>query len=149
PLAMLDFNGVFLRVNPAWNALLGRTERELVGTSIMDLLHPDDVASTQNALTHTISRVLPLFENRYKHVDGTYHWFGWTAAPSNSVIFALGKHLTNEKQRIEALRITEEALRQSQKMEAVGQLTGGLAHDFDNLLMGVTGNMELPQSRVK
>ena len=149
PLAMLDFNGVFLRVNPAWNALLGRTERELVGTSIMDLLHPDDVASTQNALTHTISRVLPLFENRYKHVDGTYHWFGWTAAPSNGVIFALGKHLTNEKQRIEALRITEEALRQSQKMEAVGQLTGGLAHDFNNLLMGVTGNMELLQSRVK
>lgn len=117
PLAMLDFNGIFLRVNPAWDALLGRTERELIGTSIMDLLHPDDVASTQNALTHTISRVLPLFENRYKHVDGTYHWFGWTAAPSNGVIFALGKHLTNEKQRIEALRITEEALRQSQKME--------------------------------
>ncbi len=149
PLAMLDFNGIFLRVNPAWTALLGRTERELIGTSIMDLLHPDDVASTQNALTHTISRVLPLFENRYKHVDGTYHWFGWTAAPSNGVIFALGKHLTNEKQRIEALRITEEALRQSQKMEAVGQLTGGLAHDFNNLLMGVTGNMELLQSRVK
>ncbi|WP_122433002.1 response regulator [Pseudomonas viridiflava] len=117
PLAMLDFNGIFLRVNPAWDALLGRTERELIGTSIMDLLHPDDVASTQNALTHTISQVLPLFENRYKHVDGTYHWFGWTAAPSNGVIFALGKHLTNEKQRIEALRITEEALRQSQKME--------------------------------
>ncbi|WP_122872389.1 response regulator, partial [Pseudomonas viridiflava] len=89
------------------------------------------------------------FENRYKHVDGTYHWFGWTAAPGNGVIFALGKHLTNEKQRIEALRITEEALRQSQKMEAVGQLTGGLAHDFNNLLMGVTGNMELLQSRVK
>ncbi|WP_449125103.1 response regulator [Pseudomonas viridiflava] len=149
PLAMLDFNGIFLRVNPAWTALLGRTERELIGTSIMDLLHPDDVASTQNALTHTISQVLPLFENRYKHVDGTYHWFGWTAAPSNGVIFALGKHLTNEKQRIEALRITEEALRQSQKMEAVGQLTGGLAHDFNNLLMGVTGNMELLQSRVK
>ncbi|WP_162863262.1 PAS domain-containing protein, partial [Pseudomonas viridiflava] len=149
PLAMLDFNGIFLRVNPAWTALLGRTERELIGTSIMDLLHPDDVARTQNALTHTISQVLPLFENRYKHVDGTYHWFGWTAAPSNGVIFALGKHLTNEKQRIEALRITEEALRQSQKMEAVGQLTGGLAHDFNNLLMGVTGNMELLQSRVK
>ncbi len=149
PLAMLDFNGIFLRVNPAWDALLGRTEREMIGTSILDLLHPDDVASTQKALTHTISHVLPLFENRYKHVDGTYHWFGWTAAPGNGVIFALGKHLTNEKQRIEALRITEEALRQSQKMEAVGQLTGGLAHDFNNLLMGVTGNMELLQSRVK
>ncbi|MEE5103077.1 response regulator [Pseudomonas alliivorans] len=149
PLAILDFNGIFLSVNPAWNALLGRTERELVGTSIMDLLHPDDVVNTQNALTHTIHHVLPLFENRYQHIDGTYHWFGWTAAPGNGVIFALGKHLTHEKQRIEALRITEEALRQSQKMEAVGQLTGGLAHDFNNLLMGVTGNMELLQSRVK
>ncbi|MEE4704818.1 response regulator [Pseudomonas alliivorans] len=149
PLAILDFNGIFLSVNPAWNALLGRTKREMVGTSIMDLLHPDDVLNTQNALKHTIHHVLPLFENRYQHIDGTYHWFGWTAAPGNGVIFALGKHLTHEKQRIEALRITEEALRQSQKMEAVGQLTGGLAHDFNNLLMGVTGNMELLQSRVK
>lgn len=149
PLAMLDFNGIFLRVNPAWTSILGRTEDELVGTSILNLLHPDDVASTQNALTHTIHHVLPLFENRYQHVDGAYHWFGWTAAPGNGVIFALGKDLTDEKQRIEALRLTEEALRQSQKMEAVGQLTGGLAHDFNNLLMGVTGNIELLQSRVK
>ncbi|CAM3064706.1 hybrid sensor histidine kinase/response regulator [Pseudomonas floridensis] len=149
PLAILDFNGIFLRVNPAWTHILGRDERELVGTSIMNLLHPDDVANTENALQHTINHVLPLFENRYRHVDGSYHWFGWTAAPGNGVIFALGKHLNHEKQRIEALRITEEALRQSQKMEAVGQLTGGLAHDFNNLLMGVTGNMELLQSRVR
>ncbi|MBM0139236.1 response regulator [Pseudomonas cannabina] len=149
PLAILDFNGMFLRVNPAWTAILGRTQQELLGSSIMTLLHPDDVGNTQNALKHAVSHVLPLFENRYQHVDGTYHWFGWTAAPGNGIIFALGKHLNHEKQRIEALRVAEETLIQSQKMEAVGQLTGGLAHDFNNLLMGITGNMELLLSRIR
>ncbi|GJD58648.1 Blue-light-activated protein [Methylobacterium dankookense] len=143
------FDAVIVAVNPAWTTLLGWSEDELVGRSFTDLLHPNDAASTAAAVGDlSAGAVIPRFENRYRHRDGSYRWLSWTAVPDASFIHAVGRDFTVEKEAAEALAKTEEALRQSQKMEAVGQLTGGLAHDFNNLLAGISGSLELMQTRM-
>jgi PAS domain S-box-containing protein len=143
------FDATIVAVNPAWTTLFGWSEADLVGRSFMDLVHPDDAASTAAAAGDlSDGSVIPRFENRYRHKDGSYRWLSWTAVPDESFIHAVGRDVQAEREAAAALALTEEALRQAQKMEAVGQLTGGLAHDFNNLLTGISGSLELLQTRM-
>jgi PAS domain S-box-containing protein len=146
---IIDGAGVFHAVNPAFTAILGWTPEDVIGRPVFDFVLPDDEALTSRALEHARVKSLPVVENRYRHKNGGFRWISWVAAPEAKLIYASGRHITAEKEQAEALSRTEEALRQAQKMEAVGQLTGGLAHDFNNLLAGISGSLELMQTRMQ
>ncbi len=148
-MIVLHQDGTICAVNPAWTRLLGWTEHDLLGASLFDFIHPDDRAPWAGATALAGKGVpLPHFENRYRHRDGSTRWITWTAVFGDGLINAVGRDITADKEQAETLRQTEALLRQAQKMEAVGQLTGGLAHDFNNLLTGISGSLELLQTRL-
>lgn len=148
-MLVAGFDGTISAVNPAWAALIGWTEEELIGSNFLDYVHSDDLASTQaEAARLSEGLTTPRFENRYRHKDGTYRWISWIAVPDEQFVHAVGRDITGEKQAAEELRQAQEALHQAQKMETVGQLTGGVAHDFNNLLQVVTGNLDMLSRRL-
>ena len=147
-LLVLDFKGVFRRVNPAWTKMLGYRPDELVGRHVNEFVVAADHAETVEATILAAEGGQPRIVNRYRHKDGSLRWISWVAAPAGEVTYAIGRDITAERAQTEVLAQTEAALRQSQKMEAVGQLTGGLAHDFNNLLAGISGSLELMQARM-
>ncbi|MBR0873329.1 response regulator [Bradyrhizobium tropiciagri] len=73
-------------------------------------------------------------------------WYAINAFPSSQGLAIFFRDITDHKHALEARRLMEEQLHQSQRMESVGQLTGGVAHDFNNLLMVISANLELIDS---
>jgi PAS domain S-box-containing protein len=139
------FDGTIITANPAWTQILGWPVDEIVGTKFFDLLHPDDLERTVAAASSMMveGTDFPKFENRYRTKDGQYCDIDWTAVSDGQFILAIGRDNSDEKTHALALAEAEEAMRQAQKMEAIGQFTGGVAHDFNNLLTVITGSVEL------
>ncbi|MBW8268996.1 PAS domain S-box protein [Caldovatus aquaticus] len=140
---VLGFDGRIRETNPAWSAALGMTGEELRATPCMELVHPEDRAASRAQVARLLAgERVEWFENRVRRAhDGTWRRFVWTAVAEppgaeDRVFYCVGRDVTEERAR-------EEQLRQAQRMEAVGQLTGGVAHDFNNLLHVISANLEL------
>ena len=146
PFLIADMDGKWLSASPAWTDILGWSQEELIGRTSEWMEHPDDSARTREEVQTLQKGVLTIrFENRFRTKDGDYRSFSWTAVPDNGLVYCVARDVTEQRAHARALAETEAALRQAQKMETLGQLTGGVAHDFNNLLQVVTGNLELLQ----
>jgi len=149
-ISQVSPDGRYLRVNQKLCEITGYSRSELLKLSFTDITHPSDLARDEDHARRVLSGELPTssFEKRYVRKDGSIIWVNRTIS---LVRDAAGnpKHYISVVQDITAAKKMESQLRQAQKMEAVGQLTGGVAHDFNNLLTVVLGNLELLRDNPK
>jgi PAS domain S-box-containing protein len=153
---MLDPRGIVTNWNSGAERIKGYTPEEIVGQHFSTFYTEQDRARHLPEQNLEIARTVGRFEKEGIRVrkDGTRFW-------ANVVIDAIHdergeligfakvtRDITERRAAEQALAHANEELMQSQKLEAIGRLTGGVAHDFNNLLMAVSGSLELLRKRL-
>ncbi|RJP84796.1 MAG: PAS domain S-box protein [Desulfobacteraceae bacterium] len=155
-IALVDsLTGTIYEVNPMFARIVGRTMESLVNIDRMSITHPDDVQEDLDKMAQMNAGQIPGFqmEKRYLHPDGTAVWVHITIAPLkiDSQVWPLHLRMIEDitqRKRTEEERLKLEAqFQQAQKMESVGRLAGGVAHDFNNMLSVIIGFTELAMDK--
>jgi len=146
----LDASHHVLEWNPGAEQIFGYTRDEAIGKNLDDLVARPEMADEARSYTHKVlsgKKLLPTETARYRK-DGTQ--VNVIAAGSPILmdgklqgIVAMYSDLTERKLAEEEKKTLEAHLQYAQKMEAIGTLAGGIAHNFNNLLMGIQGNTSL------
>ncbi len=112
-LAIADFNGYMLQLNPTWEKTLGFSEQELRTMSGLDLVHPDDHGAMCEKMKALKAGSTVYFEARYRRKDGEYRWLGWTAASflAEKLIYIFARDITAQKNTAEEIRLLNDELK--------------------------------------
>jgi PAS domain S-box-containing protein len=131
-IATASYDGYFTRVNPAFTRTLGYSTEELLSRPFVEFVHPDDIESTNDAVTKQIEaghEVLN-FQNRYRAKDGSYRWLEWMSHPdpARRRLVAVARDVTDRKlledqEHRHQLRLEDEVAERTQELEEAHEET--------------------------
>lgn len=134
-LCIADTDGRFHRVNVAWERTLGYTRDELMSYRFTDLVHPDDLQKTREAVAVLAGqKEVAGFVNRYRCRDGSYRWIEWRSFPYGDLIYAAARDITD---RIQAEQATVQA---NKKLNILSSIT---RHDILNKITALYAYLDI------
>jgi PAS domain S-box-containing protein len=144
--AIATFDGYFRRLSPSWPRVVGWSEEELLGTSLMQFIHPDDHETTRNAANNISSGDnLTTFENRYRCKDGSYRWLLWASAYdlNSKFIYASALDITERKKSEEQVLSAKSNLESlAIQLQDQNKQLDQFAHIISHNLRSPVGNIQ-------
>jgi PAS domain S-box-containing protein len=141
------FDGRIEAVNPAFQALLGWSDIEVLGKNFLEFMHPEDrrVAVALMARLGNGEHVTGT-ENRYRRKQGGWCPLAWTAVVEERCVYAVGRDISVEREASAAIERDAQVRQRAQAMDTMGRLAGNAGHAFAALCLRVAERFEAPGS---